>query len=42
VLQRDDDVSEPQAIDPNLGVPLIRLGAAAMSGTNTRATSRRS
>jgi len=34
VLQRDDDVSEPQAIDPNLGLPLIRLGAASMSGTN--------
>lgn len=35
VLQRTDDVSEPQAIDPNLGVPLIRLGAASMSGVNT-------
>ncbi len=35
VLQRSDDASEPQAIDPNLGVPLIRLGAALMSGTNT-------
>ena len=35
VLQRTDGVSEPQAIDPNLGVPLIRQGAASMGGTNT-------
>lgn len=35
VLERTDDVSEPQAIDPSLGVPLIRQGAASMSGANT-------
>ncbi len=35
VLQRTDGVSEPQAIDPNLGVPLIRQGAASMGGANT-------
>jgi hypothetical protein len=28
VLARTDDVSEPAAIDPNAGVPLIRQGAA--------------
>jgi hypothetical protein len=31
VLARTDDVSEPAAIDPDLGVPLIRQGAAGGS-----------
>jgi hypothetical protein len=31
VLARTDDVSEPTAIDPNLGVPLIRQGPAGAS-----------
>ncbi len=35
LLERTDDVSEPQAIDPNLGLPLIRQGAASMIGANT-------
>ena len=35
LMERTDDVSEPQAMDPNLGLPLIRQGAASMSGTNT-------
>lgn len=35
VLQRGDGASEPQAINSNLGVPLIRRGPASMTGTNT-------
>ena len=35
IVQRTDAVSEPQPIDPDLGVPLIRQGEATMSGTNT-------
>ncbi|MFI5117765.1 MAG: hypothetical protein ACHP8B_13825 [Terriglobales bacterium] len=35
LLQRADSSSEPQNMDPNLGVPLIRQGEASMSGTNT-------
>lgn len=35
MLQRTDGVTEPQAIDPHLGVPLIRQGEAAMTGANT-------
>ena len=35
ILERTDSVSEPQAIDPNFGVPLIRQGAASMTGANT-------
>lgn len=35
IVQRTDSLSEPQSIDPNLGIPLIRLGEAGMSGPNT-------
>jgi len=35
LLQRSDSSSEPQDIDSNLGLPLIRQGEASLAGANT-------